>query len=202
MKKRIKYLLMLFLWFIQLSCNGQKTVSKEEQLNEKWKKAEFYAAKYFPAIKTFRRKLFEEYFKNMDVAHLKTKGKCSKSHPILHPISFNLKIDSILVNNIPFSEKVLYVSVIYFRQNMPESIIWCSDMNNYCTAENDFMNTYVVDEINNGDCHIENGGSVGVFKSKQDNAEIIYLGTDSLLRDYPILLKIYLKKDSSIRDTH
>ena len=195
MKKVIKYLILGMFCIVQLSCVGQDKPSNEKRLRLEREKAEYYAAKYCKDIMAFRKLLFEQYFQSMDVSQLKTVGNCRRTHPILHPINFKLGIDSVIANSISFSEKILYISVIYFRKTMPESIIWCSNMDNYCTAEKEFFDTYIDPNNIDGDFQIKDGYGVGFEKNKQDGSEIIYLGTDSLLKDYPILLKIYLKKE-------
>ena len=191
----MKLIVLIFICFAHISCNGQKT-SNEDRLATEWKKAEYYASKYSSPIKAFRKLIFEQYFKNMDVRLLRTTGECQRTDPIFYPVNFEVRIDTLLSNNISFSEKIMFVSLVFFRKKMPETIGWSSDMEHYCNSEMHFIKTNIDEKSINGDYQIGNGFSVGLIRSKQDSSEIIYLGTDASLNDYPILLKIYLKKEA------
>lgn len=191
-----KYLILLFCALF-LSCSGQSSSEKNSNGSLTWEEAEYYALKYEHQIKTFRKLLFEQYFNKININELKACDSCLKDNPLMYPANFKENIDSLVAHNIPFSEQILHVSIIYYRKTMPEEIIWCSEMNNYCKHERMFGNNLM-------DSGGIPGGGGGLMKSWysvifqddiKNGGKVVVFIAEEFFDEYPILLIIALKKD-------
>jgi hypothetical protein len=219
-----KVIVLVVLWTCIHSCIGQPA-KKTDAENIKGK-LDFYDKKYSSKIEAYRQLLYNKYYTQMKSTDYERLKNVSRDTCPVRNGYFVLKefinFDSILLNQVQLSEKVIFHKIVFNRRDdsttiwgrvvdsslkstvsvvngFMTNVYWCNHRSDYCNAEKR-LKLKLENDYEEHSLQVENGFFVLFYRHKITNAEIIRFVIEPFYKNkaYPIKLDIFLELQGSL----
>lgn len=200
------------------SCIGQP--AKKTEAEDIKGKLDFYDKKYSSKIEAYRQLLYNKYYTKMKPNDYERQKNVSRDTCPVRRGYFVLKefinFDSILLNQVQLSEKVIFHKIVFKRRDdsttiwgrvdpalkstvslvngFMTNVYWCNHRSDYCNAE-ERLKQKLEDDYEEHSLQVENGFFVILYRHKMTNTEIIRFVIEPFYKNkaYPIQLDIFLE---------